>query len=95
MAGNKWSLAGEPLLSLRAGGYGGDWSPCLYVVRVQKFLLGFKSNGSRGSKACDWSSSGHRGANRNPLARLDQNAGQVMAKKALDITGQRFGKLVG
>ena len=59
----------------RRRGTGGDGRPCLYVVRVQKFLLGFKSNGSRGSKACDWSASGHRGANRHPLVRVDQDAG--------------------
>ena len=70
-------LQGHTAASLRwmTQGYGGDGRPCLYVVRVQKFLMGFKRNGSRGSKACDWSASGHRGANRNPLVRLDQDAG--------------------
>ena len=37
MAGNRSSLVGEPLLSLRAGGYGGDGRPCLYEIRVQIF----------------------------------------------------------
>ena len=42
LAGNKWTLAGELLLSLRAEGYGGGLRPCLYVKGVQKFLSGFE-----------------------------------------------------
>ena len=56
--------------------------PCLYVKGVQKFLSSFKSNGSRGSEACDWSATSHRGASRDPLVRMDQDAGQV----TLDLT---------
>ena len=41
---------------------------------VQEFLSDFKSNGSRGSTACDWSASGHPGANLRSLACVDQNA---------------------
>ena len=52
----------------------GAFGPCLYVKGVQKFLLVFKSNGSRGSTACDWSATGHPGASRDPLVRLDQDA---------------------
>ena len=68
-------LAGELLLSPKAKGYGGVLRPCLYVKGVQKFLSSFKSNGSRGSKTCHRSASGHRGASRDPLVRLDQDAG--------------------
>ena len=42
---------------------------------ASKFLSTFKSNGSRGPTVCDWSASGHRGASRDPLVRMDQNAG--------------------
>ena len=39
-------------------------------------VLGRKvSNGSRGSAACHWSAAGNRGASRDPLVRMDQNAG--------------------
>ena len=77
-AGNKWTRAGELLLSLRAEGVrGGSLRPCLYVKGVQKFMSSFKRHGSRGSTACDWSVSGHRGASRDPLVRVDQDAGQV------------------
>ena len=42
LAGSKWSLVGEHLLSLRAEGYGGvSLRPFLYVKRVQKFSAGF------------------------------------------------------
>ena len=76
MAGSRWTLAGELLLSLRERrGTGGDGRPCLYVVRVQKFLLGFKSNGSRGSKACHRSASGHRGADSFSLVVMDKGDG--------------------
>ena len=68
-------LAGLPQLSLSEGGYGGSQRTCLYVVMVQEFLSDFKSNGSRGSTAFDWSASGHPGANRRSLACVDQNAG--------------------
>ena len=61
---------------------GGAFGPCLYVKGVQKFLPVFKGNGSRGSTACDWSASGHRGASRDPLVRMDQDDGQV----TLDLT---------
>ena len=44
LAGNRSSLVGEPLLSLRERrGTGGDGCPFLYVVRVQKFLSNFRS----------------------------------------------------
>ena len=54
---------------------GGGLRPCLYIKGVQKFLSSFKSHGSRGSTACHWSATGHRGASRDPLVRMDQNAG--------------------
>ena len=63
------------LCAWRRRGAGGGLRPCLYVKGVQKFLSDFKSYGSRGSTACDWSASGHRGASRDPLVRLDQDAG--------------------
>ena len=74
LAGNKWTLAGELLLSPRDKGCRGAFGPCLYVKGVQKFLPVFKSDGSRGSTACDWSATGHPGASRDPLVRLDQDA---------------------
>ena len=54
---------------------GGGLRPCLYVKGVQKFLSDFKSDGSRGSKTCHRSASGHRDASRDPLVRMDQDAG--------------------
>ena len=39
LAGSRWNLAGELLLSTNAKGYGGGSRPCLYVKGVQKFLL--------------------------------------------------------
>ena len=77
--GNKWILAGELLLSPRDKGCRGAFGPCLYVKGVQKFLPVFKSDGSRGSTACDWSATGHPGASRDPLVRLDQDAEKVKA----------------
>ena len=73
-AGNRSSLVGEPLLSRRDKGCRGAFGPCIYVKGVQKFLPVFKSDGSRGSTACDWSVTGHPGASRDPLVRLDQDA---------------------
>ena len=69
--------------------------PCLYVKGVQKFLSSFKSYGSRGSATCDRSASGHRGASRDPLVRMDQDAGLVMArikwtKEALAKSASRY-----
>ena len=46
----------------------------LCVKGVQKFLPDFKGDGSRGSTACDWSTSGHPGANWCSLVCVDQNA---------------------
>ena len=62
-------------------GTGGDLQTCLYVKGVQKFLSSFKSHGSRGSAACDWSAASNRGASRDPLVRMDQNAGYVIAQE--------------
>ena len=59
----------------RRRGTGGGLRPCLYVKKIQKFLAVFSSDGSRGSKTCHRSAFGHRGASRDPLARLDQDAG--------------------
>ena len=56
-------------------GYRGYLRPCLYVKGVQKFLSSFKSYGSRGSAACNWSASCDLGASRGPLVRVDQDAG--------------------
>ena len=53
-------------------------------------VLGRKgSNGSRGSAACDWSATGHRGASRDPLVCVDQDAEEV--KVQLSIIKKIFG----
>ena len=39
LAGNMWTLTGDPPLSPRTKGYGGNQRPGVYVKRVQRFLL--------------------------------------------------------
>ena len=58
----------------RRRGTGGGLRPYLYVKEIQKFLAVFSSDGSRGSKTCHWSAYCHRGASRDPLVRMDQDA---------------------